>query len=54
MLNRAIAEIEAGKEDWASYPPLADMQAEDASAIAQVISLHREPIVHETLERTFS
>ena len=39
VLNRAIAEIEAGQEESAGPLPLADMQAEDASAIAKVRTL---------------
>ena len=39
MLDRAIAEIEGVQEDWARPSPLADMQAEDASAIAKVSTL---------------
>ncbi|KAK9841191.1 hypothetical protein WJX74_001700 [Apatococcus lobatus] len=35
VLNKAIAEIESGEEDWSISPPLADMQSEDATAIVQ-------------------
>ena len=38
VLNRAIAEMEAGEEDWSSSMPLADMLAEDAAALLEVVA----------------